>query len=59
MGNALRVKADILSGVADMRYISLDKLARETEGVVGDSLQHVLQTDASKRVSVAAFGSSI
>lgn len=59
MGNVVRVKGDILSGVADMRHMPLDKLARATEGTVGDSLRHVLPADASNRVSVAAFGSCI
>ncbi len=59
MGNAPHAKADVLSGVADMRYISLDKLAREAGGVVSDGLKHVLPVDASKRVSVAKFGSCI
>jgi hypothetical protein len=59
MGNIMRVEGEILSGVSDLRYTPLDKLARTTESLAGDSLRHVLLADAGNRVSVAAFGSCI
>ncbi|HEV2640214.1 MAG TPA: hypothetical protein VGX23_34080 [Actinocrinis sp.] len=45
--------------MSDMRFTSLDRLAREADGAVGDSLRQVLPADASGRVGVAAFGSCI
>jgi hypothetical protein len=59
MEYTLDAKANLVSGVADVRHTPLNQLAREAEGAAGDSLQHVLPADADNRVTIAAFGSSI
>lgn len=59
MENALDTKANLVSGVADVRYMPLDRLARRAEGEIGGSLRHILPVDADNRVTIAQFGSSI
>ena len=52
-------KSDLVSGVADVRYIPLSRLAREAQAPIGESLAHVLPASTGQSVPVAAFNSSI
>ena len=49
----------VVAGVVDTRSTPLDRLASEGAEVAAESLRHVLPADASGRVTVARFGSSI
>ncbi len=52
-------KSDLVSSVADVRYIPLSQLAREATSSVGESLAHVLPESAREILAVAAFNASI
>lgn len=52
-------KSDLVSSVADVRYIPLSRLAREATFSVGESLTHVLPDSARENVPVAMFNSSM
>lgn len=49
----------IVSGVPDVRGISLDRLAGQQSQDAADALRRVLPDDETRRVTVAAFNSSI
>lgn len=51
--------APVVTGVADNRSTTLDRLAGDQAGAAPRSLRHVLPDDEAARVAVAAFGSSI
>lgn len=56
---AIEATVVVVAGVADTRSTSLDRLASEGAEIATESLRHVLPSDDSGRVTVAAFGSSI
>ena len=51
--------APVVTGVADTRSTTLDRLAGQGAQTAADSLRHVLPAEGAGRVAVAAFGSSI
>ena len=46
-------------GLVDTRSTPLDRLASERAEIAAEAVRHVLRSDETGRVTVAAFGSSI
>ena len=57
MDVSVDTKSDLVTGVADVRYKPLSRLAQEAGGA--DSLRRVLPESGARRDAVAAFNSSI
>lgn len=54
-----RTAAPAVTGLADTRGTSLDRLAGQAAPAAAEGLRHVLPAEETGRVAVAAFSSSI